>query len=156
MVERARKDVEQREVEAERGGAPPVGDAAAMLRDSQGGAGNQATTRLARALAARRPSPAGGARQGPGLVADLSAVRVRQAPVADSMGALAFAQGSEIHFAPGAFDPNNAQGMEQVGHELAHVVQQRAGRVAGAGGGVDADPGLEAEADAFGGAATRG
>src|SRR3954452_3706958 len=146
MVERRRKDVEHREVEAEGGGAAPVGDAGALLRDSQAGAGNQATTRLARALAARRPSPAGGGR---GLVADLSAVQVRQAPETESMGALAFSRGTEIHFAPGAFDPGNPQGMEQLGHELAHVVQQRAGRVAGAG--VDADPGLESEADALGG-----
>jgi Domain of unknown function (DUF4157) len=152
MVERRRKDVEHREVDAERGGAAPAGDAGALLRDSQAGAGNQATTRLARALAARRPSPAGGAGGGRGLVADLSAVQVRQAPEAESMGALAFSRGAEIHFAPGAFDPTNSQGMEQLGHELAHVVQQRAGRVAGAG----ADAELEPEADALGGAATRG
>ncbi len=156
MVERTRKDVEHREVEAERTGAPPAGDAGALLRDSQLGAGNQATTRLARALAARRPSPAGGAREGRGLVADLSAVQVRQAPEADSIGASAFTRGTEIHFAPGAFDPNNPQGMELLGHELAHVVQQRAGRVAGPGAGADVDAELEPEADALGGPAARG
>jgi hypothetical protein len=36
------------------------------------------------------------------------------------------------------------------------VVQQRAGRVAGPGAGADADAELEPEADALGGAATRG
>jgi hypothetical protein len=156
MVERRRKDVEHREVVAERGGAAHAGDAGALLRDSQAGAGNQATTRLARALAARRPSPAGSAGGGRGLVADLSAVQVRQAPETESMGALAFSRGTEIHFAPGAFDPTNPQGMELLGHELAHVVQQRAGRVAGPGPGADVDAELEPEADALGGAATRG
>jgi hypothetical protein len=143
MVERKRKDVEQRDAEASAGrsGTPPAGDAAALLLDSQVSAGNQSASRLARALAARKAGPAGGGR---GIVADFSAVDVRLAPEADSMGALAYARGTEIHFAPGAFDPNNAQGMAQIGHELAHVVQQRAGRV---------DPQLGPEDDAPGGAA---
>ncbi len=74
--------------------------------------------------------------------------------VAKDAGALAFAQGSNIHFAPGQFSPNTKGGQELLGHELAHVVQQRQGRVqANAevnGLAVNNDKGLEAEADQLG------
>ena len=33
--------------------------------------------------------------------------------------------GHEIHFASGEFDPNSASGWHLIGHELAHVAQQR-------------------------------
>ncbi len=73
---------------------------------------------------------------------------------ADEMGALAYAQGNEIHFAPGQFDPKSQAGQELIGHELAHVVQQREGRVQATGqeGGmaVNTDHALEAEADKMG------
>ncbi len=65
--------------------------------------------------------------------ADFSDVRVHEGAQAESIGARAFAQGSDIHFAPGQYDPQSAEGQELLGHELAHVVQQRAG------GGADAD-----------------
>ena len=36
-------------------------------------------------------------------------------------------KGDEIHFAPGAYNPGSLQGQRLLGHELAHVVQQRKG-----------------------------
>jgi len=45
------------------------------------------------------------------------------------MGALAFARGNNVHFAPGQYSPNTSKGQELLGHELSHVVQQRSGRV---------------------------
>ncbi|MGK0363321.1 MAG: hypothetical protein ACI85O_000366 [Saprospiraceae bacterium] len=42
---------------------------------------------------------------------------------ATDVGALAYAQGNDVHFAPGQFKPNTQSGQELIGHELAHVVQ---------------------------------
>jgi hypothetical protein len=56
--------------------------------------------------------------------------------------------------ASGAVDLHSAEGLALIGHELAHVLQQRAGRVPG--GGVNEDPALEAEADQAGRRAARG
>ncbi len=61
--------------------------------------------------------------------------------------------GQDLHFAPGKYSPASSHGQELIGHELAHVVQQRAGRVAvpqGKGAPINADPALEAEADQLG------
>jgi hypothetical protein len=44
-------------------------------------------------------------------------------------GAIAFTMGNEIYFAQGRYQPDTLQGQQLLGHELAHVVQQRAGRV---------------------------
>jgi len=84
---------------------------------------------------------------------DFSDVRVHTGGAAASVGALAYTQGSDIHFQPGQYNPGTLSGQETIGHELAHVVQQRAGAVAtpqGLGAPVNADPSLEAEADALG------
>lgn len=81
---------------------------------------------------------------------DLSHVRVHEGGQAESLDAVAYTQGHHIHFAPGKFSPRSREGMKLLGHELAHVVQQRAGRVAvpqGAGAPINGDPHLEAEAD---------
>jgi hypothetical protein len=81
---------------------------------------------------------------------DLTAVRVHQGPAAGAIGARAFTVGDHIHFAPGAFDPSSREGLALLGHELSHVVQQRAGRVANPyrrGIAVVQDPALEAEAE---------
>lgn len=48
---------------------------------------------------------------------------------AESLGALAFTSGNNIHFAPGQFNTNTTSGQELIGHEFTHVVQQRQGRV---------------------------
>ena len=90
---------------------------------------------------------------------DFSDVRIHQGPQAKSIKALAYTQGNHIHFAPGKYDPNSQAGQKLLGHELTHVVQQRAGRVPvpqGKGTPINADPALEAEADELGAKAAGG
>lgn len=85
--------------------------------------------------------------------ADFSDVRVHVGPEAASIGALAFAMGSSLYFAPGQYSPDTSQGLALLGHELTHVVQQRQGRVRnpfGQGVALVQDPLLEAEADRMG------
>jgi hypothetical protein len=80
-------------------------------------------------------------------------VRVHVGPHASAIGALAFTQGSHIHFAPGQYNPVTPQGQAILGHELTHVVQQRSGRVRnpfGSGVAVVQDHSLESEADRMG------
>jgi ribosomal protein S18 acetylase RimI-like enzyme len=80
-------------------------------------------------------------------------VRVHVGPQAASIGALAFTMGADLYFAPGQYDPHSAHGQRLLGHELTHVVQQRAGRVRnplGGGVAVVQDPALEAEAERMG------
>lgn len=87
------------------------------------------------------------------LGASFSDVRIHVGSEASSIGALAFTWGSEIHFAPGQYNPHTPHGQFLLGHELQHVVQQRAGRVSnpfGAGVAVVQDNMLEAEADRMG------
>ncbi len=92
--------------------------------------------------------------------ADFSAVRVRESAEALALGARAFTRGTEIIFAPGEYDPTSERGLELLGHELAHVVQQASGRVQATaqaeGMAVNDDAGLEQEADAAGASAARG
>jgi hypothetical protein len=79
---------------------------------------------------------------------------------AKSIGALAYTQGSNIHFAPGRYDPQSPAGQSLLGHELTHVVQQRAGRVPKPTQSkalpINADTALEKEADDMGAKAARG
>lgn len=80
-------------------------------------------------------------------------VRVHIGPQPARFGAVAFAHGSNLYFAPGRYAPQTAPGQRLLGHELAHVVQQRAGRVRnpfGTGIAIVHDPALEAEAERFG------
>jgi hypothetical protein len=80
-------------------------------------------------------------------------VRVHLGPQAASLGALAFAQGSDLYFAPGQYNPDSPHGQRLLGHELAHVVQQRTGRARnpfGSGIAVIQDLALEAEAERMG------
>lgn len=89
--------------------------------------------------------------------ASFSEVRVHVGREAPAIGALAFTHGSHLYFAPGRYDPASAQGQQLIGHELAHVIQQRAGRVRnpfGSGVAVVVDRGLEAEAERQGLAAS--
>ena len=87
------------------------------------------------------------------LGANFSDVRVHVGPEASAIGAIAFTWGSDLHFAPGQYNPHTPHGQFLLGHELTHVVQQRAGRVAnpfGSGVAVVQDQALEAEADRMG------
>ncbi|WP_291717036.1 DUF4157 domain-containing protein [Magnetospirillum sp. 64-120] len=90
---------------------------------------------------------------------DLSSVRVQVGPEAPSIGALAFTVGDRLFFAPGQFAPETPRGLHLLGHELAHVIQQRSGRVRapqGNGFSIVLDPALEAEADRMGRLAATG
>jgi hypothetical protein len=91
---------------------------------------------------------------------DFSSVRVHEGERAGALGAQAYTQGDQLHFAPGKYDPASAGGQALIGHELAHVVQQSEGRVAATtqykGVAVNDDAGLEHEADDWGERAARG
>ena len=85
--------------------------------------------------------------------ADFSDVRVHVGREAPSLGAIAYTWGTNIHFAPGQYNPHTLQGQKLLGHELWHVVQQKSGRVQnpfGGGVAVVQDHALEAEADRMG------
>jgi hypothetical protein len=91
--------------------------------------------------------------------ADFSAVRIHENGAADAVGAQAYARGTDLYFGPGTYDPDSPQGLELIGHELTHVVQQQ-GRAPGRAQMkstliVDDSP-LEREADALGARAARG
>lgn len=75
---------------------------------------------------------------------DLSGVRVHVSHLPTLAGAQSFTQGSDIHFAPGKYNPYSEEGRQLIGHELVHVVQQTQGRVASQMANV---LGLESEAD---------
>ena len=66
-------------------------------------------------------------------------------------GPPACARGEDVYFTAGAYDPWTPAGREMLGHELAHVLQQRFGRV-----GRDNGMALELEAAIAGGAIAHG
>ncbi len=87
------------------------------------------------------------------LGTDFSDVRIHQDDNPASIGATAYAQGHNIHFRPGKFQPNSRAGQRLIGHELTHVVQQRARRVTAPQGKrapINSHTGLEREADILG------
>lgn len=93
--------------------------------------------------------------------ADFSGVRlIRRSSAAVTLGAEAVTRNERVHLAPGRFSPGNFAGRALIGHELAHVVQQRQGRVKATaqakGVGINQNRTLEAEADAAGDRAARG
>lgn len=115
------------------------------------------------------PSPGGSGLPMPGgvrakmehaLGADFSAVRIHEGSQATTLGALAYTQGTNIHFAPGQYRPDSQSGQELLGHELAHVVQQSEGRVQATtqaqGVDINDNHSLEREADEMGSRAARG
>lgn len=84
------------------------------------------------------------------LGADLRDVRLHVGPQAPAIGAMAFAHGNDLYFAPGQYQPATAQGQHLLAHELTHVVQQRSGRVRnpfGQGIAIVRDAALESEAN---------
>jgi predicted SprT family Zn-dependent metalloprotease len=77
-------------------------------------------------------------------------VRIHVGPHVQRIGAGAFTQGTHVHFAPGQYAPETADGQRLLAHELAHVVQQRTGRARNPfseGTAVLHDRVLEAEAE---------
>ena len=91
---------------------------------------------------------------------DFSSVRVHpDSAKAPEVGALAYTQGTDIHFAPGQFKPDTSAGQQLLGHELTHVVQQAEGRVQPTteigGIPINDNEGLEHEADVLGAKAAR-
>ncbi len=100
-------------------------------------------------------SPELNAQMSSAMGSDFSNVNIHaNSDKASEAGALAYAQGNDVHFAPGQYDPGSQKGQELIGHELAHVKQQSEGRVqanASVGGmSVNNDAGLEKEADSMG------
>lgn len=97
------------------GGAAPAGFSSA-LKQSHGQA-------LGGPLRAKMEQAFGGV--------DLSSVRIHTGPEAQaltsSIHARAFATGRDVYFNQGEYDPNSARGLALLGHELTHVLQQRAG-----------------------------
>ena len=92
---------------------------------------------------------------------DFSNVNILQnSDKAANIGALAYTQGNDVHFAPGQYNPGSTKGQELLGHELTHIVQQREGRVRptkqGKGLAVNDNPELEKEADVMGERAAQG
>ncbi len=97
--------------------------------------------------------------------ADFSDVRVHRESTLPPSPLRAFARGSHLHFAPTRFQPGTAAGDALIGHELAHVAQQRERRVmsdetadpdSGGGAPFNTDSGLEREASRLGERAARG
>ncbi|MGA9364162.1 MAG: DUF4157 domain-containing protein [Bacteroidota bacterium] len=94
------------------------------------------------------------------LGADFSDVRVHsESSRAAELGATAFTQGDDIYAARDTWTPETTRGQEILGHELVHVMQQRAGRVGTTlqmnGTHLNDEPTLEREADVLGRFAAR-
>lgn len=91
---------------------------------------------------------------------DFADVRIRESEAATQWGVQAFTVGHQITVAPGNANLSSRQGEELLGHELAHVVQQRQGRVqpqAQVGPfSINDDPTLEREADRMGAQVAQG
>ncbi len=91
--------------------------------------------------------------------ADFSDVRAQEDPSIPRGPLRAFARGANLHFARNRFRPGTPDGDALIGHELAHVIQQREGRARNEGGEAgpfDTSPALEREAHALGTKAARG
>jgi hypothetical protein len=79
---------------------------------------------------------------------DLSDVRIHTDSDAhdlnEAVSARAFTTGSDVFFKQGTYDPSSTSGRQLLGHELTHVVQQRAG-MSGLQAGEVSDPADPAE-----------
>ena len=83
---------------------------------------------------------------------DLSHLQVKtNSQEATQLQAKAFARGSEVHFAPGQYQPHTQEGQKLIGHEVAHTVQQQRGEVSPTaeveGKALNNSPALEARAE---------
>lgn len=141
-----------------RTGRSHPGRAAASTRASRSPIGNRAMGRM---LAAD------GRLSGPlrdhfesAFDTDLGALRVRVSPEASRYDAHALTRGSEIVFAPGKLDLSTTTGRVRMGHEIAHSIQQSAGRVQAdgryAGAAISRSRALERQAHGAGEAIDRG
>lgn len=78
---------------------------------------------------------------------------------ATEVNANAFTQGSEIHFAPGLYNPQTTRGRHLIAHELTHVIQQEQSHIPATsnfrGNAVNTNPQLEREANRMGQLASR-
>ncbi len=90
---------------------------------------------------------------------DLSDVQIHVDDRAERIGANAVTQGTHIHLPAARYTPASAIGRQLIAHEVAHVVQQRLGKVRRPRAGelpINTEPGLEKEADVLGMKAARG
>lgn len=96
----------------------------------------------------------------PRIGADLADLRVHNDPAAAALaskhGAVAFAQGTDVFFADGMYDPSSATGKQLIAHEATHVVQQRGGSRAASGAMSEPGSAVEREADRVAGAFAAG
>jgi hypothetical protein len=83
--------------------------------------------------------------------ADFSTVRIREGSPARLAGVRAYTRGEDVHVSPGALRTETEGGRELLGHELAHVLQQRDGLVGPGMAGA-----LEGAAERAGARAARG
>lgn len=121
------------------------------------------TERLAAGRRGGRALPGGvRARFEGSLGTDLGQVRVHDddasAAEADALGARAFAYGDDVHFAAGAYQPDDPFGMHLLAHEVAHTVAQRGAAPAPQGdrGAASVDAAAERDADRAADAMVRG
>lgn len=125
--------------------------AAAALNADKGGAAAATQKNLPETLQLKMESA---------MNTDFSNVEVHpNSTKAVALSAYAYTQGNQVHFAPGQYKPETANGQELIGHELAHVVQQRQGRVKpngqANGMAINDNYDLEQEADQWAGKANR-
>jgi hypothetical protein len=116
--------------------APPSSDAVAPASgkndvDSSPGTGSAIAAMVAQEMAhgssGRALDTATRSKMEGAFGADFSSVRVHTDGVAigaaQQIGAAAFAQGADIYFDAGKYDPGSEEGERLIAHELAHVVQ---------------------------------
>ncbi|RKI31332.1 DUF4157 domain-containing protein [Corallococcus sp. AB004] len=147
--------------------APPVYEASTGAETPDAGRQPTLEQSLAIPVNAPSPSPSGERRSLPDSLRekmerafqhDFSGVRLRLSNAASHLGARALTRGEEIILSPRHYQPASLSGQALLGHELAHVVQQRTGHVRGSGlaGSIYDRAPLEAEADRQGAQAARG
>ncbi|MBX2798633.1 MAG: DUF4157 domain-containing protein [Myxococcales bacterium] len=132
---------------------------AAACRAAHGVATEGDQAMLSRLRAGDRPLPeipVGGGRPMPAQVRapfetamgrDFSDVRIHtDVTAAPQMGAMAFAMGSDVYFAPGLYSPGSFEGDRLIAHELVHVGQHQDGRIPSGGGMSSPSDPLEREA----------
>jgi hypothetical protein len=112
----------------------PEASGLAMRKADHDGVHDDAESRVAAASGSTGTSLPGElqARFEASLGVDLGGVQIHtgqaSAAAASSLGARAYASGSDIHFASGQYDPSSPAGQTLLAHEVAHTVQQGAAR----------------------------